>query len=126
MAKLMLLGWSKKDASEAASRWLQEQYTANQEKYRWLKPANSGRNGDRGNSKEESKEELLDPDSILKEKRKNKQLFADAERDAAQSLIFLDDQKKQAVEKFYLKLVNVSIEREDPKTTEELLKILVN
>ncbi|MBX3616982.1 hypothetical protein [Nitrosomonas sp.] len=123
MAKLMLLGWSEKNASEAASRWLDEQYTANPGKYRWLNHANSGRKGKDDHPEEKN---LLTPESILRERKKNKQLFAEAERDAAQSLIFWDDQKKQAVEKFYLNLINVSIEKENPKTAQELLEILVS
>ena len=122
MAKLMFLGWKDRDASEAACRWLEEQYIANPEKYRWLKHANTGRKGDN----DTQEKNFLSPDSLLKEKRNNKKLFAESQRDAAESMIFWDDQKKQTVEKFYLQLINVSIEKENPKTTEELLKILVN
>lgn len=123
MAKLMFLGWKDKDASEAACRWLEEQYTANPEKYWWLKHANSGRKGD-NDPLEENK--LLDRESLLKEKRSNEKLFAESQRDAAGSMIFWDDQKKQTVEKFYLQLVGARIEKENPKTDEELLKILAN
>jgi hypothetical protein len=123
MAKLMFLGWKDKDASEAACRWLEKQYTANPEKYWWLKHANTGRKGD-NDPLEEKK--LLDSESLLKEKRSNAKLFAESQRDAAESMIFWDDQKKQTVEEFYLQLVNASIEKENPKTPKELLEILVD
>ena len=122
MAKLMFLGWSERDALEAASRWLEEQYTANPEKYRWLKHSNAGRKGDGG----ASKEELLSPDAIRKEKNNNKQSFEESEREAAQSLLFMNDSKKQATESFYLELIGTKIEKGNPKTERELLEILVS
>lgn len=124
MVKLMFLGWKENDAAGAACRWMQEQYKKSPEKYRWLKHANSGR--PEKERDELVEKDLLAPESLLKEKRNNKELFEESKRDAAQSMIFWDCQKKQAVEKFYIKLIGTKIEKENPKTIEELLKILAN
>lgn len=122
MAKLMLLGWKVSDASEAACRWLEEQYKANPEKYKWLNPTNTGRKGDY----DPKDGGLLSSESLLKEKRNNEQIFAESQRDAVQSMIFWSDEKKQIVEKFYRDLINRNVEKGSEKTTDELLKILVS
>lgn len=124
MATLMFLGWKVSDASEAACRWLEEQYKANPEKYKRLNPTNTGRKGDR-DSKDGA---LLSPESLLKEKRNNEQIFAESQRGAAQSMIFWNDEKKQTVEKFYRGLIDSkrNVEKGCEKTTDELLKILVS
>lgn len=122
MAKLMFLGWKMSDASEAACRWLEEQYKANPDKYKRLNPTNTGRRGD-CDPKDGG---LLSPESLLKEKRNNEEIFAESQRVAAQSMIFWSDDKMQAVEEFYAALINTNVEKEDPKTTDELLKILTS
>lgn len=122
IAKLMFLGWEVSDAAEAACRWLEEQYKANPDKYKWLNPTNTGRKGDR----DPKDGGLLSPESLLKEKRNDKKLFAESQRAAAQNMIFWSDEKKQTVEKFYRGLIDRNTEKENAKTTDELLKILVS
>ena len=99
MATCVAYGWKEKDAAEVACIWAQAQYEANPKKYKWLKPNNSGR-------KEKDEDEILiNPDSLMKERRNNKELFREAERNAAQHMILSSDQKKEKIEKFYLSLI---------------------
>lgn len=128
LARLTFSGWKESDAAEAACRWLEEQYRSNPKKYRWLKHASTGRKGD--TAKNDTAVDMLSPDSLLKEKRTNRKLFAEAERAAAQELTLQrefgeNDQQEQATEAFYLGLIDRRVEKGSPKTTDELQAILV-
>ena len=120
MATCIAYGWKEKDAAEVACIWAQRQYEANPKKYKWLKPNNSGR-------KEKDEDEILiNPDSLMKEKRNNGELFREAVRNASQHMILSSDQQKEKAEKFYLSLINKRIEKTSPKSIEDCLKQLTD
>lgn len=91
MTRLIAMGWKVQDAAEGACCWLQAQYKANPEKYKYLKPSNAGRKAD----DPLAGESLLDAKTLVDYWRDEtcKKQREEAERLAKTSTLWGDQQK---------------------------------
>lgn len=117
MATLIGLGWKVPDASEGACAWLREQYTANPQKYQWLKSSNAGR--DRNS-------ESLDGKTLegYWSKAEYKEQRRDGEQSAITSLILWDDARKENFEKNIQKWMNKKIIKKKIDTEKYIKKLI--
>lgn len=101
--KLIALGLNKTRATEAAYFWLCKQHRTNPEKYRWLKPNNSGRK-----SGDEIANDVITLSTVknIWEKRNStySKIHKEARKDAAQSMVLWSDERKQKFLDSYLNL----------------------
>ena len=128
--KLIALGLNKTRATEAAYLWLCKQHRTNPEKYRWLKPNNSGRK-----SSDEIACDVITLSTVRKniwEKRNSEysKIYKEAKRSAAQNMVLWSDEKKQEVLDLYLNLFDpgerTKIKINPPKTLSDCFKELVS
>ncbi|MXS83686.1 hypothetical protein [Nitrosomonas oligotropha] len=128
--RLIALGLNKTRATEAAYLWLCKQYRTNPEKYRWLKPNNSGRK-----SGDEIACDVITLNTVKKniwEKRNStySKIYKEAKKDAAQSMVLWSDERKQKFLDSYLNLFSsgerTKIRISPPKSLDDCFKELVS
>lgn len=127
---LIALGLNKTRATEAAWLWLREQYRANPEKYPWLKPNNSGRKRDDKIARVAITLATVKKNIWEKRNAEYSEIYREAKRSAAQSMVLWSDEEKQRRLDFYLNMFDPAerskIKISTPKPLNDCFKELVS